>query len=125
LFYTLSQFSGNYLYQNAVTKTPLDIRFSANIRSISLTFATVDYHDPGVNGTASNIRATGYVNSAANAAVGSVTTHGIFTTDTYPQGTLTLTAPAGQSFNLVQIDLPPLAQGATVFLIDNITITTA
>jgi len=117
--------SGNFLYQNGISKNSLYVKFNVNVKSISLTFATVDYHDPGVNGTASNIRLTAYVNTVSGTNVGTVITHGTFTTDTYPQGTLTFSAPADQTFNFVVIDLPPLAQGASVFLVDNIVVNTA
>ena len=44
--------------------------------------------------------------------------------DTYPEGSLSFNAN-GQPFNLVEIDLPYILEGASGFIIDNITVTTA
>ncbi len=120
--FTLSQFSGNYLYDNTPFKAALHIKFSQQLTSLTLTFATIDYHDPGAGGNPSDIKLTAYMNSTTGAPVGSVTTHGTVSTDSYPQGTLSFSA-AGQLFNLVVIELPYLPQGATDFLVDNVTVT--
>lgn len=122
-FYNLSQFSGKYLFQDNVFKTPVDIKFDKTITRISLTFATVDYHDPNTNGAASNIRLTAYMNSATTSPIGSATTQGTFTSDAYPEGTLSFSS-SGTPFNFIEIDLPFLPQGATNFLVDNISVTT-
>ena len=55
-----------------------------------------------------------------------ITVNGIETPfDTYPEGTLTFNS-GGQPFNLVEIDLPSVSvEGATGFIIDNITVITA
>ncbi len=44
--------------------------------------------------------------------------------DAYPEGTLSFSF-GGQPFNLVLIDLPFIQNGASGFIIDNITVTTA
>ena len=66
------------------------------------------------------------MNSVSN-PVGSPLTVNVVETpfDTYPEGTLTFNS-GGQPFNMVEIDLPYIsAEGATVFIIDNITVITA
>jgi hypothetical protein len=121
-FFTLSQFSGLYLYPNNIYRNALDIKFSQQLSNITLTFATVDYHDntevPG------NITLTAYLNSTETAPVGSATNHGTFANDTYPMGILSYYA-SGQPFDLVEIVVPYQPSGTTSFLLDNITVTTA
>jgi hypothetical protein len=87
-----------------------------------LKFATVDYHDPGAGGTASTIKLTAYLNSTTSTPIGATTTYGTFSTDTYPQGTLSFNSST--PFDVVTIELPFMQQGAAVFLVDNITVTT-
>jgi hypothetical protein len=87
-----------------------------------MSFKTAELHDPGPGGTGSPIRLTAYLNSVQ---VGSpVTVYGTETVyDRYPEGTLSFNS-GGQPFNMVEIDLPYIANGATGFIIDNVTITT-
>ena len=67
------------------------------------------------------IKLTAYLDSTASAPVGSATTHGTYSTDTMPMGTLSFTS--AQPFNLVEISIPPQPLAATDFLVDNITAT--
>ena len=121
--FNLSQFSGNYLNDNTVDRNTLNIKFSQPVVSITLTFATVDYHDPGAGGTATPIQLTAYNGSSTGTPVGSATAHGEFSSDSYPQGTLSFSS-GSQAFDTVAVVVPFLAQGATDFLVDNIVVTT-
>jgi hypothetical protein len=121
-FFNLSQCSGNYLVDSNPFRNPLSISFSQQITAITLTFATIDYHDPGADGTGSDIKLTAYLDSTGTTAVGSVTTQGTFSIDSYPEGALSFSS-SGQPFNIVIIELPFLPQGAVDFMVDNIAIT--
>jgi len=121
-FLTLSQFSGNYLYQNQVFRTNLNIRFSQPLTSIILTFATTDYHGVGEVETPTTIKVTAYMNSTGTTAVGSATAHGSSSSDLFPQGTLSFDS-GGRPFNLITMELLPQTPGGTSFLVDNITVT--
>jgi VCBS repeat-containing protein len=117
----LSQFSGNYLFDNDVFKSSLDITFNQSLDNISFTFATVEYHG-GPVAEPSNIQLTAYVNSTATTPVGSALARGTWpTSDTYPQGTLTFDS-GGQPFNVVRIEIPYQPQGASVFLADYVVV---
>ena len=119
-----TNFSGLFLWPSTTNKDRLDISFSRNITRITFTFKTAEFHDPGPGGTGSPIRLTAYMNSISTAVGSPVTTNGIETpSDNYPEGTLTLNS-SGHPFNMVEIDLPYIAQGASGFIIDNITVTT-
>ena len=89
-------------------------------------FKTAELHDPGPGGTGSPIRLTAYMNSLSTTVGSPVTANGVETQfDVYPEGTLTFNS-SGQPFNMVEIDLPYIsAEGATGFIIDNITVITA
>jgi len=117
-FISLSQFSGKWLYDNKPVADSLDILFSHEVTSISLTFATVEYHGgPGTQ--PSNITLTAYMNSAETTPVGRATAHGAFSNDPYPQGTLSINSD-GQPFNLVRIEIPYQGpNGAKDFFVDN------
>ena len=84
--FKLSSFSGNYLYDNDNHRNVLDIKFSQPLTSISLNFATADFHQIEVPTT---IQLTAYVDSTATAPVGSATAHGTYGAGTMPMGTLT------------------------------------
>jgi hypothetical protein len=120
-----AKFSGLFLWPSTTNRDHLDISFSQNITSISFVFKTAELHDPGPGGTGSPIRLTAYVNSLSTPVGSPITVNGIETLfDNYTEGTLTFNSN-GQPFNLVEIDLPYIsAEGATGFIIDNITITT-
>ena len=110
-------FSCLFLWPSTTNRNRLDITFSSNITSITFTFKTTELHDPGPVGTA-------YLNSISNTVGSPVTVNGIETSyDTYPEDTLTFNSN-GQPFNLIEIDLPYIAQGATGFILDNIVVTT-
>jgi hypothetical protein len=103
----------------------LDIKLSQNITSITLTFATIEYHDPGPLGTGSTIRLSAYMNAVTTIPIKSAIANGIEDQgSSYPESTITLTS-TGQPFNLIEIDLSNPAQGATGFIIDNVIVTTA
>jgi len=116
-FLKLSQFSGKYLYPNKSTRTYLDIRFSQQLTSITLTFATIEFHDPGPT----NITLTAYMDSTGTTPVGSAVARGVFTNDSYPQSTLSFNS-GSQPFNLVRIGLPAQPFAASAFLVDNIIV---
>ncbi len=121
--FTLSQFSGYYLSSNGGARNTLLIRFNTMVYNVTLTFATIDYHDPGKNGTATPISLTAYVNSTTSTPLGSSTAHGIFTSDSYPEGRITYASTQG--FNLVSVVVPYIPQGAVDFLIDNVAVITS
>jgi hypothetical protein len=116
-------FSGNFIYPNTVNRDKLDVKFNRNITSISLTFRTSEYNDPGKGGTGSTIRLTAYYDSSLNIVGAPITANGVeMAMDIYPEGTLRFNS-GGLPFNLVEVDLPFSPQGATGFLIDNIQAT--
>ena len=118
--FTMSQFFGQYLNDNNPNRNFLDIKFTQQLSSITLTFATADFQQVEIPTT---IRLTAYENSTGTPAVGSATAHGTYASDTMPLGTLSFDS-GGRPFNLVEIGIPagnPL--GAMDFLVDNITVT--
>ncbi len=118
--YHMSQFSGNYLWPNSVYSPALDIQFSEQLSSITLTFATADFQQVEVPTT---IQLTAYENATGTPPVGSATAHGTYGSDTMPMGTLTFNAT--QPFNVVEVVIPPAPQAASDFLVDNIVVTTS
>jgi hypothetical protein len=116
-FFTLSQFSGKYIYSNNSSRDILDIKFNAELFSINFTFATIELQG-GLIEQPSNILLTAYENTML---VGSTTAGGVFSNDSYPQGTLSYSS--GQTINWVRISVPAQASGTTNFLVDNIVIT--
>jgi len=120
-FLTLSQFSGKYLYDNKATRDYLDIKFSAQLTSVNLTFATIEAHGgPGTEPCF--VTLTAYMDSTANPPVGSASARGTWSNDSYPQGTLTFSS-VSKPFNLVRIYLPYQLPGVTDFLVDNVVVT--
>jgi len=122
-FYTLSQFSGNYLFDNKIPRDKLYISFSQPISSITLTFATVEYYGAGHVDEPSYMKLTAYKDSM-NSIIGSNSAQGIVSDNVFPQGTLSFNAN-GQSFNSIQIEMLPQQPGGTDFLVDNVIIITA
>jgi hypothetical protein len=119
-FITLSQFSGKYLYDNKPSRDTLEIWFSQQLRSISLTFATVEYQTDPTG--PSDIILTAYANSADTTPVGSASVSGTVLTNLYPQGLLSFDS-SGQPFNLVRIEMSSKGPGeATNFFVDNIRV---
>ena len=119
--FRLSQFAGHYLYDNNLDRNFLDIRFSQQVGSITLTFATADFQQVEVPTT---IQLTAYRDATGTQPVGSATAHGTYGGDTMPMGTLSFSSGA-QPFNVVELVLPFQPLGATDFLVDNITVTTS
>jgi len=118
-FIKLSKFSGKYIYDNKASRDILEIRFSQQLKSVSLTFATVEYRTE-----TSNITLTAYLDSTNTAPLGSTTARATFQKDLYPQGTLSFDSD-NQPFNLVRIEISSQEPGgATNFFVDNITVVT-
>jgi uncharacterized protein (TIGR03437 family) len=115
----MSKFSGNYLYANSLSSNVLDIKFSQQLTSITLTFATADFQQVEVPTT---IQLTAYLDSNTTPAVGSATAHGTYASDTMPMGTLSFNS-GGRPFNLVEITIPRQALAASNFFVDNVTVT--
>lgn len=113
----LSQFSGKYLVDNNPSRDILDIQFDAQITTIKFTFATAE-HQSGSITLPSDILLTAYKN---NELVGSTKAYGSFSSDSYPQGTLSF--GSGEPFNWVRVSIPTQTSGTTDFLIDNIVVT--
>ena len=114
----MSRFSGNYLYPNSLSTGALDIRFNRQLTSISLTFATADFQQVEVP---TPIKLTAY-QQPDGTAVGSATAHGSYAGDTMPMGVISFKAGA-QTFNAVEIVIPPQPLAASNFLVDNIVVT--
>jgi len=123
-FYILSQFSGNYLFDNKIVRDKLYISFSQPLTDISLTFATAEYYGAGHVDEPSTMKVTAYsYKNGVLTIIGSNTAKGIVTNNTFPQGILSFTTQ--QSFNFIEIEMLPQQPGGTDFLIDNIIVTTA
>jgi hypothetical protein len=120
-FTKLSQFTGKYLYDNNFTsRDALEIRFSQQLKSISLTFATVEYQTDQTR--LADITLTAYMNSANTTPVGSASARGTVLTGLYPQGVLSFDS-SGQPFNIVRIEIPSEDPGEiTNFFVDNIRV---
>lgn len=119
--FQLSQFSGHYLYDNDLNRNFLDVAFSQPVDSITFTFATADFQQVEVPTT---IQLTAYRGATGTQPVGTATAHGEYGGDTMPMGTLSFNSSA-QPFDVVELVLPFQPQGATDFLVDNITVTTS
>jgi len=121
--YNLSMFSGQWLYDNQLTRDYLDIKFNAHLYSINLTFATIEQHGgPGIEPCYINL--TAYMDSAGTTPVGWTWTRGVTASEQNTQGTLSFNS-GGQPFNLVRIGIPvqPAPKPVTDFFVDNIVIT--
>ncbi|MCL5096726.1 MAG: hypothetical protein M1608_04205 [Candidatus Omnitrophica bacterium] len=123
--YRFSQFTGHYLVPNGLGPNILDIQFSRQLTAVSLTFATADFQQVE---TPTTVQLTAYENSTGTSPVDAASAHGIYPAetaypgDTMPQGTLSLNT-TNKPFNLVEIRIPYQPLGASVFLVDNITVT--
>lgn len=116
-FITLSQFSGKYLYDNKPSRDTLEIRFSQQLKGISLTFATYEYQTGPTD-----ITLTAYMNSADTLPVGSASAHGTILTGLYPQGILSFDS-SGKPFNIVRIEISSEDSAETTnFFVDNIKV---
>lgn len=115
--FRLSMFTGNYLYANTNFHYPLDIKFSRQIASVTLTFATTDYL--ASSDIPADLKLTAYLGTTAGTPVGSVTRHADYGSDTYPSSTITFSA-GGAPFDLIELIIPPNAAGTNAFLVDNV-----
>ncbi|MFN7994089.1 MAG: TIGR03118 family protein [Bryobacteraceae bacterium] len=115
-FWVMKQFSGNYLYDNNLNVNPLDIKFSQQLTSITLTFATADFNQ---NETPTTMQLTAYLDSTSSTPVGTASAHGTYAGSTMPMGTLTFNS-GGKPFNLVEITIPPAPLASSDFFVDNI-----
>ena len=116
-FITLSEFSGKYLYDNQPTKDILEIRFSQQIKSISFTFATIEYQ-----AGPSDLILNAYLDSVDTAPVGTKSASGTIINSLYPQGDLAFDS-VGKPFDIVRIELSSQASAETTnFFVDNIRI---
>ena len=122
--YNLSMFSGKWLYDNQLTRDYLDIRFSAPISSIRVTFAIIEQHG-GPGTVPSYLNLTAYLDSIGN-QIGSAITRGRISGEQNTQGELSFSSD-GRTFNLVRIGVPPNQPpfNPTDFFVDNIVITAA
>ena len=114
----MSRFSGNYLYPNSLMTGSLDIKFSRQLTSISLTFGTLDFQQAELT---TPIKLTAY-KQLDGTTVGSMTASGKYIGDTMPEGVLTFNSGV-QTFDEVQIDIPPQPLAASNFVLDNIIVT--
>lgn len=121
--FKLSKFSGKYLFDNDMARNPLIIEFNRTISSISISFATIEYHGaPGREPTP--LAMSAYLTSKTPNLVATVTARGSWPVgDSFPQGSITFNS-SGEPFNLVRIDLvvEDLAS-ANDFLVDDIVVT--
>lgn len=115
LVWTLSKFSGNYLYPNTGNADSLRIQFNQGLVSLILDFATTD-HQPIE--TPNSIQLTAFQNSVQ---VGSATAGAVYGSDSLPMGSLSFAA-GGQAFNEVRIALVLPGDTPTGFLVDNISV---
>jgi uncharacterized protein (TIGR03437 family) len=119
--WTMSKFSGNYLYDNNNNVNVVDIKFNQPVISVTLAFATADFQQVEVPTT---IQLAAYVDSTATPAVGLATAHGIYASDFLPMGILSVNA-GGKPFNLVEISIPLQPRGAAAFFVDSIAVVPA
>lgn len=117
--FKMSQFSGKYLYDTKPSRDILDVKFSAEIIAINFTFATVESYGEDVI-VPSELLLTSYKNTNL---IGTTKAYGTFSSDSYPQGTLSFNS--GEPFNWVRISIPAQASGTTDFLVDNIEVAAA
>lgn len=115
--WSLSDFRRQYLYDNDVSPSTLDITFDRTVTAISLRFATADFHQ-AENPT--SLALSAYVGSTASATVATASAHGEYAGDTMPMGTLALRSEV--PFDVVEIALVSAPNGATVFLVDDLTV---
>ncbi|KTB47929.1 hypothetical protein DD509_08620 [Dehalogenimonas alkenigignens] len=119
--FILSQFSGKYIYDNDVSRSSLQIKFSQPMNSVSIVFATTDSHGPGNVETPTELRVVAYSGSISSPPIGNAAARGVFASDTFPQGTVTFTSAV--AFNIIVLETVPVLNGASAFLIDQVTAT--
>ncbi|MEL7563172.1 hypothetical protein [Dehalogenimonas sp. 4OHTPN] len=119
--FILSQFSGKYIYDNDVSRSSLQIKFSQPMNSVSIVFATTDSHGPGNVETPTELRVVAYSGSTSTPPIGAAAARGVFANDTFPQGTVTFTSAV--AFNIIVLETVPVLNGASAFLIDQLAAT--
>jgi hypothetical protein len=118
-FYSLSTFQGKYLCDSRPNRDTLQVAFSSPIDSVSVDFATMDLQDNRER--PSDIVLEAYWNTTDN-LVGTATSAGRYTTDTFPQGTLQFES-LNSPFNLIRIHVPWQQVVTTPdFMVDNIRV---
>ncbi|MBN1368693.1 MAG: hypothetical protein JW954_00465 [Dehalococcoidaceae bacterium] len=122
-FLNLPRFSGRYLYQNPVFKTDMHITFDQPLAEISLVFAVLEYHGVGEVEQPTALRLTAYRDMAGTEQAGTATARGVPSDTTYPEGDLSFDA-GGATFRMVVIELLYQQPGGTVFVLDDIAVTT-
>lgn len=116
----LSRFSTNFLAPNLLLSV-LEIQFSQPVTNITVSFATFDFQDILVPTT---IELGAYATSTATTPLGTATGQGTYTPgDSMPMGAVAFNSST--PFQVVRISLVPTPQGATAFLVDNITVQAA
>jgi hypothetical protein len=115
--WVMSKFSGNYLAGNFLAGE-LDIEFSEPITNIALSFATYDMQEILAP---TPIELSAYATPDATTPVGTVTAQGTYTPgDGMPMGALAF--GSATPFQVVQLILQSVPQGAQQFFVDNITV---
>lgn len=114
----LSQFSGKYLYPNAVFGAALRIDLSEEASAVTLLFATTD--NPAIETPTRVVLTALSVASGATNVVGVVTNRADYGADTFPTSTITLDGGA-RTFN--RLEMRPIAGGPSTFLVDNVVLT--
>lgn len=116
----LSQFSGNYLDPTSLTPGYMVIGFSQSISTVTFSFCTADFQQVEIPTT---VRTDAYQDAISNPIIATATAHGTYGGDTMPMGTMQLSSAT--AFNTIKVWIPWQANGASDFLVDNITVTTA
>jgi len=116
--FSLSRFSGKYVYPNINRGSALRIEFSRELTGIALTFATTE--NPDVETPTPIVLTAFSVTPSGASAVGSVTNRGAYGPDTFPMGTVAFNFGSG-TFNRVEVRIR--AGGDATFLVDNVAVT--
>jgi hypothetical protein len=115
--FSLSQFSGKWVYPNNRRGDILRIQFDHELSDLSFTFATTDYQTSHPQPTP--IVMTAYLGATSTTPVGSVTQRAVYGGDDYPMGTLTFSSTASP-FDRVEIRVQ--AGGDAAVFVDDVTV---
>ena len=115
--FSLSQFSGKYLYPNTLRGSVLRIQFNHELTDIFFTFATTDYQPAAPTPI---VLAAFSATATGTNAVGSATAFAAYGSDKFPMGTLAFDF-GSRLFNRVEVRIQP--GGDASFLLDNVTVT--